>query len=693
MTQRATQRPGTTSDHGWRQPNEHVLAVGLICILVALAYANSLWNDFTYDDRAIIQENTLIRRLGDIPTLFTTHYWEGASVFGQEYSLALYRPFVLTTYTLNYLTSGPAPWAFHLTNILIHLGVVLTLYGIACRLALSWSGALVTALVFAVHPLNTEAVTGIVGRAELLMTLGVVMAFYWDLGKNAVQQRVTKLSLASVAAFALGLLSKEQAIMLPGLLIVADAMRGDDVTERRRWRIFWDARFRYLGYLMVAGFYLVTRTAVVGITLPQPSNVANPLSVIDPTLSLINAVKVAGTYLWLTVWPANLSADYSYNAIALTNTPLDPTVWVSALAWILLLALGVVAIYQHRRPMAIGIAMMFLFFLPVANLAVHIGTIMGERLFYLPLAGLCLVLGTGWDSVARLVARSASNRSLVSLGVGVAILSLVPLTARTITRNRDWENNATLFSSMVHSQPGSARAHFLMAGIHHERGELDDAHERFEAALTILPRYLELPAFAQHYGRLLTDLGRADEAVAVMEAAIRANPERKRNPFIYRALARAHERNEALALAAAARERAIEITASIPGTSAKVLVTDYGQLARLYTLQGRTADGQRALMISLDRVGKDQRLAKAERMGMTAQILGNLALIDTLENNDARAEQRYLQALGLLESPLLVNQKPMRIARLRDYARLLRKMGRPTAAAAIDKQAASLGSH
>jgi protein O-mannosyl-transferase len=670
----------------------HAIAAGLICIFVAAAYGNALWNGFALDDVYIVEKNPLIRRISDIPTLFATHYWEGASAHGEELSLALYRPMVLTTYTLNYVTTGLAAWAFHLTNILIHLGVVLTLYGLGCRLGLGWSAALAATLVFAVHPLNTEAVTSIVGRAELLMTLGVLLAFYWDLAKNPASRLVTRLSVASVVAFALGILSKEQAILLPILLIIVDGMRGDDLVGRRWGRILWNGRLRYTCYLMVSAIYLVARTTVIGTTLPPPSNLENPLSVIDRTLSLINAIKVSGTYLWLTVWPANLSADYSYNAITLTHSALDPTVWGSALVWILLLVLGAVAFFRRHRPLALGLTITFLFFLPAANIVVFIGTIMGERLFYLPVAGLSLAFGAAWDRVTRMLSPSARARWGLTVGVGAAILLLAPLTLRTIARNRDWESNETLFASTVRARPGNAKAHVMMAGVHHRRGDLKQALEEYRAALTILPRYTELAQFARDYGRLLTDLGRVDEALAVMKAALRTDPVTAKDPFIYRALAKAHEQNKAFPMAEAALKRAIEIEQSLPRTSVIILITDYGQLARVYTLRGKTAEGRRVLETSMELLRKDERLSEGIRAGVMAQILGNLALIDTLEGNYERAEQRYSRVLQLLESPLVGAPIRTRIARLRDYARLLRKMGRETEAKAIDEKAASLES-
>ena len=143
-------------------------------------------------------------------------------------------------------------------------------------------------------------------------------------------------------------------------------------------------------------------------------------------------------------------------------------------------------------------------------------------------------------------------------------------------------------------------------------------------------------------------------------------------------------------MAAAARERAITIARRVPRTSTHALMPDYNHLARLYTLQGKRAEGRSALGTALTLVREDRDLLEPTRTGMIAEILGNLALIDALEEKYAAAEQKYRRVLNLLGS--LDDATETRIARLHDYARVLRKMGRADEASAIERQAASLAS-
>ena len=101
----------------------------------------------------------------------------------------------------------------------------------------------------------------------------------------------------------------------------------------------------------------------------------------------MTAITVAGDYLWLVFWPAQLSADYSYNAIPLVTSLWNPGMFLGAFAWTIVCAVGIFGFRRRDLPLTIGVSMAVLFFAPASNLISPIGTIMGERLFYLPFAG------------------------------------------------------------------------------------------------------------------------------------------------------------------------------------------------------------------------------------------------------------------------------------------------------------------
>ena len=134
--------------------------------MAILAYAPTLRNGFVHDDTFVVVGNRLIGSLRNLPKIFLTDYWGTTQSFDLSALTKLYRPLVIVSFALNYAVGGLQPLGYHAVNILLHAGVSLAVYGVGVRLFLSRPGATVAAALFAVHPLHTEAVAGIVGRAE-----------------------------------------------------------------------------------------------------------------------------------------------------------------------------------------------------------------------------------------------------------------------------------------------------------------------------------------------------------------------------------------------------------------------------------------------------------------------------------------------------------------------------------------------
>lgn len=515
-------------------------AVGLMALVVGLAYANSLRNDFVFDDKAIILENKLITHLENLPKLFTVDYWAGYRNPNEPvpFRSGLYRPLVLASYALNYAIGGFDPLGYHLMNIFLHFLVTWLLYLIAIQLGFSPEAAVISASLFAVHPLHTEAVTGIVGRAELLMALGVLGGFWW-----AIQGR----PWLSMMAFAVGLFSKEQAVMLPALLVFYDACQRKTLargkTRNARPALFPAAVARYGGYILVLVGYLVIRTLVLGGDfLPLIGFVENPMAYVDWYPRILTALKVAGRYLWLCVWPASLSADYSYNTIPIASSLMEPGVLLALLAWGSLLGLAVWSFRQDRRT-SFCVGFTVLTFLPASNLLIPIGTIMGERLFYLPSAGLCLLVGVGWQHYVRWAGVEiqqgkrtgtqkgriwdhASSPAIRLGGLLLFIMICLALTVRTVLRNRDWTNEETLFLSTVQVAPENAKIHYILGKITKAKGDRGQALEAYQTALRLYPDYPRRNVgFNNDYGNLLLELGRVEEAVEFLERAATLDPQ------------------------------------------------------------------------------------------------------------------------------------------------------------------------
>jgi tetratricopeptide (TPR) repeat protein len=482
-------------------------AFAILSAAVLLAYGTGLRADFTFDDRGIIVGNPLVKDIRYWPTLLTSDYWAGTRDPAAAHTIhaGLYRPLVLLSFAFNYAIAGPSAWSYHLVNILLHGLVSWLLYLLARQLALSTRPSLACALIFALHPIHTEPVIGIVGRAELFMAAGVIAGLLWYIqGRFAL----------SLAAFVFALLSKEQAVILPLLMWLYDiAYRGKLQHPFTRYGL----------YLLVLTGYGIVRWGVVGLQAPPTPFLDNPLPHLDWWPRALTTVKVAGSYLALCLWPGTLSADYSYQAIPVSSSLLERGVLWGALAWGTVIAGGIIAL--HRKPAA-GFAAWFLVitFLPVSNVLVPIGTIMGERLFYLPSAGFCLLAGLAYEAVRR--ATDAASRLTPHASRLLVLVICAALLMRTVVRAQDWLDDEHLAQSMLQVVPNSAKVHSILGRLAKDGRRWTEAIGHFQTAVRLYPRYPAIdPTLNSNFGIALIEAGDMAEGIESLERAAALDPE------------------------------------------------------------------------------------------------------------------------------------------------------------------------
>jgi len=490
--------------------------LALLVLLVALAYGNSLQNGFTFDDETIIGKNALLKRVHHWPTLLTSDYWGGGQdpATAPDIHMGLYRPLVLLSYAVNYAVGGLNPVGYHLVNVLLHSLVVWLVYLLALQLGLSILSALAAAVLFAVHPIHTEAVSGIVGRAELMMSVGVLASLWWAIrGHQGL----------SLIAFAVGLFSKEQAVMLPFLLALYDLCVGG--TFARNLAGHPASRRLSLRYgmfaLVLMGYLLVRWLALGTLSTPPTPFLDNPLAGLDWYPRLLTAIKVAGQYLWLCVWPVSLSADYSYNAIPAAYSVLDSGVVAALLAWLGLLAIAVRS-FGRDRLASFCIGFLMVTFFPASNLVILVGTIMGERLFYLPSVGLCLLAGLAYERATGQPSAAPITRHLSLL---LVVLICLAFLGRTVVRNGDWAGTEPMARSSVTVVPNDAKVHSILGRLAKDKGNWDEAIAHFQTALSIYPEYSHIDVtLNSNLGISLIEKGLIAEGIEALERAVGINP-------------------------------------------------------------------------------------------------------------------------------------------------------------------------
>ena len=455
------------------------LRIGLLLAAVALIYGNTLRNQFTMDDGLYVLRNAQV-----------TH----ASVrgfFAPNKDSNVFRPLTFATFALNWRLGGTRPLGYHLVNLILHAGATLLLFLLLEALLGSsppvQDMVFAAAMVFAVHPLHTEAVSSVVGRAELLAA-GLLFAA-WMLHLHDRQ-------IPALICFVLALLSKESAVVFLPLLLVGDYARG-----------IWKPRFRYAAIAGVTLIYLGVLWKVQGGRFGQPaiSQLDNPLAVIPAPWRILNALRVSGKYAALHIYPAKLSCDYSFNAIPIY---LDLHHTLPALMGTLAAASGWMwAVWKRRKGLILAGGIYMGAFGVTANILMPTGTIMGERLAYLPSAGFCLLVALGWNWLR-------SRQRIVALVALTAIVSAFAM--RTMVRNRDWQDNFNLYSAGVRVSAGSAKMHCNLGGEYMASAQWDLAAAEYDTALRINPDY---PDVLAAYGLLEIWRGHNEAAGRMLERA------------------------------------------------------------------------------------------------------------------------------------------------------------------------------
>jgi tetratricopeptide (TPR) repeat protein len=530
-----------------------------ICSAIFLAYSNSLQGNFVYDDVFFIKESPLIRDLSNVPTIFTSAFWESSS----RPVKAFYRPLTVSSYALNFGVGGFEPFGYHLTNVLLHLANALLVFSVAYLLSRHSILSTAVALLFGLHPINTEVVAWISGRGDLLGTfffLGALVLYmraYPPERARESQVRIPRWIVgAGLLAFMLGLLAKESVATLVVVLVLYE------LTFRGSTR---GKGVRLVPFIVVLVAYLGWRVTVLGgIQASSIYFVANPLMDEASWPRAFTAIKVFGKYLGLLLFPLRLAVDYSYNQIPVARSFWEPGVLVSGLV-----ATGILRLlflcWSRNRLVFFGVG----FFLVTgslifANALFPFTAIFGERFMYLPSVGFVLASA----GLAHWGAEWMPNRFRVRTVGLLTALVLAGFFGRTWSRNFDWRDEFSLFRSAAEVNPESALAQFSLATQYYIQGKYALARSGYQKALEIYPNYgqarlgLGNVALAErNFARALEELsgaasllpddeqthimlgvaywglGRLDEAVRETEMAARLNP---KNAHVYNNLGNIH---------------------------------------------------------------------------------------------------------------------------------------------------------
>jgi len=487
-----------------------------LALLALLPFLNGLPYDFTYDDKLIIRDNDRLESPAKVDEIFTTQYFGGALTSAQNY-----RPVLLLTYAVQRWIHGNRAWLFRAVNLALHAAVTVSLAAWLFALGFAAGPASAAAALFAVATVHVEAVTSLVGRAELLAALLVfAVALLW-LRATREGRLATGSYAAALAVFLIAVFVKENAVVAPGVIFLGELFRGGrGRSPREAWgNLAAPARWGLAGFaLPLAVLFAVRFVVIKGFLISKEAGIfelENPLVVMSFPVRAANALNLALRYLGKIFLPIHLAADHSAYALPLVRSLRDPAAWVG-LAGALMAAVLALVLWKRRPLAAFGMCFFAGTLFPASNVPFVIGTIFAERLAYLPSAGLfCLAVGLLAAPVREVPRPARAWRESLLLAVVVAYA------AATVARNRVWKDDATLYADMVAKVPRSAKAHYNVAWDAQREGGRAAAVTQLREAVAIFPGYYDAWALL---GKQLWDEKKWDEAIACYRKSVEIFP-------------------------------------------------------------------------------------------------------------------------------------------------------------------------
>jgi len=525
------------------RPNSKLLYI-LLSLIPLCVFLNTLQSGFVYDDIGVIEDNYFIRSLQNVPKIFSKDYFHLANELS-------YRPVVTLSYFLDYAICRLNPFGYHLTNVVLHTINCFLLYAVVLRLVRMRSVALFSAILFSIHPCVTEAVNAISYREDILATLFIFLSCLCLI--LSCKKVYYALSLLS---YLLSLFSKETAIVMPLFILLywaffmrkhhpsfrpvregtvsfpsASQLNGSESFSPAKSRWVRDFINYYLGYILISLFYVCIRF----IFLKNPLEVSVGYIQGSITINFMTMVKILASYVKLMFLPFHLSADYTIAPVlSVSDTSFITSLTLLASVGFIIFKMinTTVSLHVLYKDQMYGMFMLCFFaaLLPVLNI-IPIGHIMADRYLYLPVAGFC-------TAISGLLLRGAITQFLVNKQekfpvYNYNILSnyafVIPLiaviciffTARTVLRNRNWQNEYAFWTKILREQPQNYDAHNNLGNYFYKQGALDRAIYELEEAVRLKKNY---PEGHNSLGTMYIDKGLIDKAILEYVEAVKYRP-------------------------------------------------------------------------------------------------------------------------------------------------------------------------
>ena len=498
------------------------------CFIIAcLCYLNSLWGDFCFDDISAIVENQDLRPETPWVNLFQNDFW--GTPMHIDGSHKSYRPLTIFTFRINYLISGLQPFGYHVVNVFLH-GVVTYLF--TSFVSEISSGnlfiALVSGLLFAIHPIHTEAIAGLVGRAESLSGIFflTVLLIYSRSSKHSGLIYCLGMVLLAFTILC-SVLSKEVGITVIAICCVYDALYVEKIivlnflspTSPKGWLKKYNKILKRISILIIITLtILFLRIKINGPGLPSFTSLDNPATNAPFPARQLTFLYLCFVNTWLLFFPSFLCADWTMQTIQLVEAPSDPRNILTMITFLVYLIFGLWSISDNtndKRLVLMALSIIIFPFIPASNLFFPVGFVVAERILYIPSMGMCLLIALGTTKLLN-HGRFVKYFCLMFLGV-----TFVLYLTKTLNRNLDWSNDYSLFKSGIKINKNNAKLYNNLGHVYENRKQYREAEELFLQASLIQP---DDTGSWINLGRVLKLQQRLDEAELALQKALELMP-------------------------------------------------------------------------------------------------------------------------------------------------------------------------
>ena len=461
-----------------------LISIILIIILGCVVYCNSLNNKFVWDDHILVENNTYINNWSKVPHFFTKNIAMGG---GEKFNS--YRPLQMITYMIDYSLWKLDVRGYHFTNIFLHILATLSLYWLISILFKDKLISLLTSILFVVHPIHTEVVTYISGRADSLAALFIILCLIFYIKYLHFRNLKTYMLMLLSCIFAL--LSRENSLVLPALLLL--------------YHYTFKKKFMIKGFLSIAAItfiYIIFRITVLK-SLMIPIIYSGTLS------QRIPGFFVALTnYTRLLLLPFGLHMEYGQQFFNI----MEPKV----IAGIAISFAILIYVFKNRKSKGLiffSVGWFFITLFPSSNIY-PLNAYMAEHWLYLPAIGFFLILAKALSSLCGL-------KKFRALTIVFIIALLLFYSYLTLKQNTYWREPISFYERTLKYAPHSARTHLSLGDLYSNMGRKEEAISLLKRAIELSPNH---PYVYNNLGNIYMSIGKIEEAVEVYNRGIEMDP-------------------------------------------------------------------------------------------------------------------------------------------------------------------------